>query len=62
MGQTMARGGWASAPQACILGHAPPRYNRRLPGTATMEAERINALAGSLADLADRAGQLRRYL
>jgi len=27
-----------------------------------MEAEHVNALANSLADLKDRTGQLRRYL
>jgi len=27
-----------------------------------MEAEQLNAIANSLADLADRAAQLRRYL
>jgi hypothetical protein len=39
------------------------RYNRGLPmHTDTMEAEQLNALANTLDDLTDRAGQLRRYL
>jgi hypothetical protein len=32
------------------------------PRVKIMEAEQLNALANTLADLKDRAGQLRRYL
>jgi hypothetical protein len=52
----------AGARQPDILGESAHGYNRRLPGTPSMEAERLNALEGSLADLADRVRQLRRYL
>jgi len=39
-------------------------YTLRLSGSTKfpMEAERINAIAASLADLAARAAELRRYL
>jgi hypothetical protein len=33
-----------------------------LQGPGAMEAEQLNALANTLADLKDRAAQLRRYL
>jgi hypothetical protein len=43
------------------------RYNRGLPRPrvalgSIMEAEQLNAIANTLADLTDRTGQLRRYL
>lgn len=37
-------------------------YNLRLFKVLPMEAERSNALANTLADLARRVGELRRYL
>jgi len=44
-----------STDRACII--------RRFSGTNTpMEAERINAIANRLADLARREAELRRYL
>ena len=56
-------------PVAPKLDPAPNRenvaigYNFRLPrGCAAMEAERINQIAGSLADLKARTDELRRYL
>jgi hypothetical protein len=38
------------------------RYNPSLSRQALMEAERLNALESTLADLRARAGELRRYL
>jgi hypothetical protein len=47
----------------CRVRWARRVYFRRLSGPGrTMETERINAIAASLADLAARAAELRRYL
>ena len=40
----------------------PNRYNSRFCAFTIMEAERLNALSASLADLAGRLDDLRRYL
>jgi hypothetical protein len=37
-------------------------YNRRFSAAHPMEAERVNAIANTLEDLANRASELRRYL
>ena len=39
-----------------------PEISRLLRRTAAMEAERVNQIAASLADLKQRAAELRRYL
>ena len=54
----------ASRPAAGTEDTLRGAYNRRLSPRAgtVMEAERINAVANRIADLAGRSEQLRRYL
>lgn len=51
----------AATRQGLIVGTAIIHNLHAAPRSA-MEAEQINALANTLADLTDRAAQLRRYL
>ncbi len=56
------RGGTAHAPYQCIATRAVAYNSLFGLRNIAMEAERVNAIANQLADLAQRAAELRRYL
>ena len=51
----------ARAPDGHGTGHVAYNYLFRM-GKSCMEAEQVNLIANTLADLAQRTGELRRYL